>query len=71
MKEKLKGFIMYQRKYLYIDGGGFVLECSHAPDMMINEYNHVFITRNIGIKDITQEDFITAVYAIDSGRYDY
>ena len=71
VKEKLKGFIMYQRKYLYIDEAGFVLECSHDPDMMINEYSHVSITRNIGIRDITQEDFITAVYAIDNGRYEY
>ena len=38
---------------------------------MTNNYNHVSITRNIGLENITLDDFLNKIYSIDIMRYSY
>ena len=69
IKEELHGHIMYEKRYLYIDEKGDCVESGYDPTSMENEYNHVSITRNIGIIDMTEEDFIHKIHEIDQMRF--
>ena len=71
IKEKLSGFITYQTKYLYLDDNGHVEESAFQPDLLINEYNHVSITRNIGINGMTIDEFVNVIKKLDSERHAY
>ena len=70
IKEILSGHICYQKKYLYLVDG-VVLEWSTDPTDMINEYNHVSITRNIGLRDMSLKEFIKTIENIDNSRHEY
>ena len=70
IKEELRGKINFQKKYLYIDDDGKVIEQSYYPDMMENDYNQVTITRNIGLTGVSLNTFIKTVMLIDEERYD-
>ena len=50
---------------------GACLEWAYSPDSMNNKYNHVSITRNIGIVDISEEDFINKIYELDKMRFEH
>ena len=71
IKEKLSGFITCQTKYLYLDDNGHVEESAFQPDLLINEYNHVSITRNIGINGMTIDEFVNVIKKLDSERHAY
>ena len=38
---------------------------------MTNEYNHVSITRNIGLENITLDEFLDKIQSVDIMRYSY
>lgn len=71
VKEELKGHILFEKKYLFINEDGNCEEWALDPDQMEHRYNHVSITRNIGIVDISEEDFINKIHEIDSMRFDH
>ena len=71
IKEVMKGYIIFQKKYLYINDDGNVEEWSYIPEIMTNEYNHVSITRNIGLEDITLDEFLDKINSVDIMRYSY
>ena len=58
IKELMNGYTI---KYLYINDDGNIEEWSYIPEIMTNEYNHVSITRNIGLENIS----------VDIMRYSY
>ena len=70
IKEELKGNIIFEKKYLFIEDG-VCLEWGYKPDDMINKHNHVSITRNIGLIDMSEEDFINKIYEIDKKRFEH
>ena len=57
IKEVMKGYIIFQRKYLYINDDAGIEEWGYTPECMTNNYNHVSITRNIGLENISLGDF--------------
>ena len=67
IKEKMK-CIIFQKKYLFMDDEGKVLEWSYDEDMM-DDYNQVSITRNIDL-NIQLEDFIKKCNEINEERFD-
>ena len=69
IKENLSDYISFQKKYLFLNKNGDVVECSFEPDSMINEYNHVTITRNINIFGVSIDKFIEDIELIDNNRY--
>ena len=71
IKELMQGYIIFQKKYLYINDDGYIEEWSYMPECMTNEYNHVSITRNIGLENITLDDFLDKIYSIEIMRYSY
>ena len=50
---------------------GACLEWAYSPENMNNKHNHVSITRNLGIVDISEEDFINKIYEIHKMRSEY
>ena len=48
-----------------------MLEWSTDPTDMINEYNHVSITRNIGLRDMSLIEFIKTIENIYNSRHEY
>ena len=68
IKEKLGKYILFQKKYLDINDKGYVEEWSYDDDI---EYNHVSITRNIGISGISLKGFIKKIEDIDSERFSF
>ena len=68
IKEKLGKYILFQKKYLDINDKGYVEEWSYDDDI---EYNHVSITRNIGISGISLNGFIKKIEDIDSERFSF
>ena len=71
IKEELKGYIIYEKKYLYIDENGDCLEWSWKPEGMSHKHNHVSISRNIGLINICEEDFIKKIHQIDEKRFEH
>ena len=72
IKEQLKNHIIFEKKYLYINkDNGYCEEWSIDPNQMENKYNHVSITRNIGLIDISEEEFINKIYEIDKQRFEH
>jgi hypothetical protein len=71
IKEVMKGYIIFQKKYLYINDDGNVEEWSYIPECMTNKYNHVSITRNIGLENISLDDFLDKIQSVDIMRYSY
>ena len=69
VKENLSGSIVFQKKYLYISDNGKVVESSFDPDEMENDYNHVSITRNIGLINISLDDYILKIIEINKERF--
>ena len=69
IKENLSEYISFQKKYLYLNKNGDVIECNYEPDSTINDYNHVTMTRNINITGISISKFIEDIELIDSNRY--
>ena len=69
IKERLRGNIIYQRKYLNVDDDGDVLDWAYDPNDL-DDYNQVSITRHIGLKNITLNMFIKEVELIDEERYE-
>ena len=68
IKEKMKGCIIFQKKYLLMDDEGKVLEWSYDENML-DDYNQVSITRNIDL-NIQLEDFIKKCNEINEERFD-
>ena len=71
IKEVMKGYIIFQKKYLYINDDGNVEEWSYVLGCMSNEYNHVSITRNIGLENISLDEFLDKIQSVDIMRYIY
>ena len=71
IKEVMKGYIIFQKKYLYINDEANVEEWGYTPEGMANNYNHVSITRNIGLENISLDEFLDKVYSVDIMRYSY
>ena len=65
----MRGYIRIQKKYLYINDDGNVEEWSYIPECMSNEYNHVSITRYIGLENISLDDFLDKIYSVDIMRF--
>ena len=43
----MKGYIIFQKKYLYINDDGNVEDWSYTPEGLTNDYNHVSIILEI------------------------
>ena len=67
----MKGYIIFQNKYLYKNDDGNVEEWSYKSECMTNEYNHVSITRNIGLENISLDEFLDKINSVDIMRYSY
>ena len=52
IKEVMKGYIILQKKQLHINDDAGIEEWGYTPKCMTNNYNHVSITRNIGLENI-------------------
>ena len=71
IKEVMKGYIIFQRKYLYINDDAGIEEWGYTPECMIHNYNHVSITRNIVLENMSLDDFLDKIYSVDTMRYSY
>jgi len=71
IKEELQGHIVYEKRYLFIDEKGDCIESGYDPDDLEHKYNQVSITRNIGLIDITEKEFIDKIYEIDKMRFQH
>ena len=71
IKEVTKGYIIFQKKYLYIDDDAGTEEWGYTPECMIHNYNHVSITRNIGLENMSLDEFIDNINSADIMRYSY
>ena len=68
VKEHFTGQIAYQKKYIYIENKK-VIEWAYDAETMKNEYNHVSVTRNIGLINITLDEFVYIIKKINNERY--
>ena len=71
LKKWWKVILYFRKKYLYINDDGNVEEWSYIPEIMTNEYNHVSITRNIGLENISLDEFLDKIQSVDIMRYSY
>ena len=67
VKEHFIGQITYQKKYLYVVDKK-VIEWSYDAETMKNEHNHVSVTRNIGLINITLDEFVHMIKKINNAR---
>ena len=71
IKEVMKEYIIFQNKYLWINDDCNAEEWSHISEIITNEYNHVSITRNIGLENISLDEFLDKIQSVDIMRYSY
>jgi len=68
VKEHFTGKMAYQKKYLFIENKK-VIDWEYEGEKMKNKYNHVSVTRNIGLINITIEEFVHMIKKINFKRY--
>ena len=71
IKEELKGHIEFEKKHVYKNDRGDVQYVANCELECDNLTRHVSITRNIGLLNMSEAEFIKRVYGIDNKRFSH